>query len=225
MSPKHEASGIRSFCRNWSSSLLSSLCGSPSIASKLAASNSSASFARNRPRILNACVTYRWQNRSSRRAQIVTGRSAVIGRTCRFQSGPGMAEPTVGILAQFSPARPFLKACFLVILRQPLANATSRRAWWGALWPQASSFAGATVQVLGTSMVAATFARCSRKASCAGPHLASGGFSRGAYPPGAVSCAENVSMQLRVCSLVTANSQKRWLAPRTAARLASRGSS
>ena len=106
-----------------------------------------------------------------------------------------------------------------MILRQPLANATSRRAWWGALWPQASSFAGATLQVLGTSMVAATFARCSRKASCAGPHLASGGFSRGAYPPGAVSCAENVSMQLRVCSLVTANSQKRWLAPRTAARL------
>ena len=88
----------------------------------------------------------------------------------------------------------------MVILRQPLANATSRRAWWGALWPQASSFAGATVQMLGTSMVAATFARCSRKASCAGPHLASGGFSRGAYPPGAVPCAENVSMQLRVCS-------------------------
>jgi hypothetical protein len=218
MSQKHGASGVRSFCRNWSSSLLSSLCGSPSIASKLAASNSSASFARNRPRILNACVTYRWQNRSSRRAQIVTGRSAVIGRTCRFQSGPGMAEPTVEILAQFF-------CPFLVVFcdpRQPLANATSRRAWWGALWPQASSFAGATVQVLGTSMVAATFARCSRKASCAGPHLASGGFSRGAYPPGAVSCAENVSMQLRVCSLVTANSQKRWLAPRTAAR---RGSS
>ena len=111
-----------------------------------------------------------------------------------------MAEPTVEILAQFLLST-VSRAGVFVILRQPLANAASRRAWWGALWPQASSFAGATVQMLGTSMVAATFARCSRKASCAGPHLASGGFSRGAHPPGAVSCAENVSMQLRVCSL------------------------